>query len=115
MIGLVYLGGSYNYYTEMKGVQEVTGGMAFAQVAFVLSVVSSTIYNMLVAQDESTCSCCTSEVFSNVFYWLYVFINFIMKFALGIALCTHALDNKFPILGCKTWDGRYQALEELTG
>lgn len=88
--------------------------MAAAQVAFVLSVVVSTISGMIWAEDErALCECCTTEVCSNAFYWLYVCVNFIMKVVLGATLCTHALSNQFPVLGCKTWDGRYQALEEL--
>jgi hypothetical protein len=47
-----------------------------------------------------------------VFSWLYIFVNFMMKMAFGLALVSNAKDRLFPVLGCKAWDGRYEALEE---
>ena len=102
----IYMYDSFTHYSAPGSLAGITVGLIVMQVLFVVSVVVSVLANLL---DNFA----NLQTFSSLISWLYILINLIMKLAIGLVIAVDAGNKHFPVLSCKVWDGRYQALEEL--
>ena len=112
LISCIYLYSTYTHYAAPGSIAPIAGGMVAMQFFFVLAVVTSTLTNLTSSPDSTFCCCMSGENFASMMSWLYIMINLFMKMAIGTSLVVNADDRHFAVWGCKTWDGRYQALEE---
>ena len=98
-IKLLYITYSWEYYNVSSGLQSVVVFLLVMQIFFVVTVLLVSTSRMILEKSP--------EYLADYSSAMYMVINLMIKFVIGIMLSSSALNDGFPVSSCNVWGGRY--------
>ncbi len=105
VIKMLYITTSWNYYSPDAVLQGAVFFLLSLQILFVVTVALVAAASMVESDKNSLAS--MAKWFADKSSMMYMVMNFLIKFVVGIIVCVTAINRHFPMSLCDIWEGKY--------